>query len=63
MYANRINVLCFMCACYLHVSCVHLLYISNAIVKRYCAPKIGGIIKFFATLSGRLVDKVWETLV
>jgi len=63
MYANRINVfLCFMCVSYLHVSCVNLSYISNAIVKHNCVHKIEGVIKFLATLRGRLVDKVWETL-
>ena len=55
MYTNRIYVfLCFMCASYLHASCVNLLYISNARVKHNHVPKIESII--------RLLDKVWETL-
>ena len=45
-----------------HVSCVNLLYISNAIVKHNCVHKIGGVIKFLAIIKEWLVDKVWETL-
>ena len=56
-----------MCVCLFkcRVTCVNLLCtrISNAIVKHNCVHKIKGVIKFLATLRGRLVNKAWETLI
>ena len=46
---------------YFCVSCVFIIYMQVGL-KRNCVHKIGGVIKFSATLRGRLVNNVWETL-